>query len=290
MLANQVFELDAIAGWLARNPSNPLTREEFDYSTTLAVNPKMLTETAHWRSLAVAVHAEAAEQCNDPAKAAWHLTAAIEADPRSAEGYERLAIHLSTNGDPAGALEIQSQAVKMQAALAETAAMYNMSSDGKEASVVPMIRRKLYEEDTMNDEILAAAIAEDPDWPSQHDEDQSHLESFMTILAIAQVSKACVWAVVANSAVSTGGAAVATGAAATTGAVAGSAAAGTAAAGAGTAGAVTAMAAAGTAMAAVAAAGAILLTTTAGVLQVHHNRMRKRKSFFKVQRMLGRRH
>ncbi len=89
---------------------------------------------------------------------------------------------------------------------------------------------------------------------------------FFALLAVAQMSKACVWGIVANSAVTS---ATTTAAAGGTGAVA----------------TVGAGAVAGTML----AAGAAIAATIGGAYQVQTNRQRKRRAFSSVQRMLGRR-
>lgn len=255
MLDHQVYELDALAGWLSRNPSNPLTRAAFDYENRLHVDTELQEELANWRAHASKLHCEfAAAGSNDPAKVVIHLTNAIEAHPRDPEGYERLATHLEASGDSDAAIKVRDEAHVMMERLEAATKTYTLNVAGDRAQIIPQI-----------------AQVEDQD--GYHDEYENEREldvgGVMALLAVAQVSKGIVWGIALNSTVAGASSTAATGGVATAGATAG-------------AGAAVSMAGG------LLAFGACALATFGAGHQVSANRSRKRKSFFKVQRLLGR--
>jgi len=247
------YELDALAGWLSRNPTNPLTRAPYDYTDRLSVDTELQGEISSWRARAVDAHCKYAMAASgDPGQVVIHLTNAIEANPRDPEGYERLASHLQVSGDEVAASRIREQALTMLQGLEAASQTYAMNVAGDRA------------------EILPAAPAEDGVYYYEDHDDERELDvgGLMALLAVAQVSKGIVWGIALNSSVASAGAA---GAAGTGGAVA---AAGTGAA----------VSMAGGLL----AVGAMFAATIGGAHQVSVNRTRKRKSFLKVQRLLGR--
>jgi len=255
ILDHQVYELDALAGWLSRNPSNPLTRAAFDYDNRLHVDTELQEELAKWRANASKLHCEyAAAGSSDPAKVVIHLTNAIEAHPRDPEGYERLATHLEASGDADAASKIRDEAHVMMEGLEAATKTYALNVAGDRAQIIPQI-----------------AQVEDQD--GYHDEHENEREldvgGVMALLAVAQVSKGIVWGIALNSTVAGASSTAATGGVATAGAAAG-------------AGAAVSMAGG------LLAFGACALATFGAGHQVSANRSRKRKSFFKVQRLLGR--
>eukprot|EP00656_Telonema_subtile_P052529 TRINITY_DN7353_c0_g1_i7.p1 TRINITY_DN7353_c0_g1~~TRINITY_DN7353_c0_g1_i7.p1 ORF type:complete len:229 (+),score=37.43 TRINITY_DN7353_c0_g1_i7:65-751(+) len=110
LLNQQVYELDALAGWLAKHPTNPLTRAPFDYDTSLVVDTELRGLMATWRRRAVKSHRECAGACSsDASRVAYHLAAALEADPRDVESYSLLATHLEVEGDQHAAVEVRAE-------------------------------------------------------------------------------------------------------------------------------------------------------------------------------------
>eukprot|EP00656_Telonema_subtile_P052525 TRINITY_DN7353_c0_g1_i2.p1 TRINITY_DN7353_c0_g1~~TRINITY_DN7353_c0_g1_i2.p1 ORF type:complete len:331 (+),score=57.34 TRINITY_DN7353_c0_g1_i2:65-1057(+) len=260
LLNQQVYELDALAGWLAKHPTNPLTRAPFDYDTSLVVDTELRGLMATWRRRAVKSHRECAGACSsDASRVAYHLAAALEADPRDVESYSLLATHLEVEGDQHAAVEVRAEGRKMSEGLHQASRAYALSASGDHATVVPCRP----EEETEDEELREALLGLHQQ--REIDEDPG-VGPFFALLAVAQMSKACVWGIVANSAVTS---ATTTAAAGGTGAVA----------------TVGAGAVAGTML----AAGAAIAATIGGAYQVQTNRQRKRRAFSSVQRMLGRR-